>query len=971
MANIVKSNNDFFFRKNYLCIMRVFIFLFVSLPLLSQELIWTHNSPIIRSYSSPRTVDLNNDGTKDVIIGGGVDGYPTPYGVNAIDGANGNTLWTVTTRNEMFTSPQFFDYTNDNVDDIIIGGRDAELRLINGANGEVIWEFWDDENTNPNDFGWYNFYTSQIIEDQTGDNMPDILVSNGGDHSLDFSELNRPPGHILIIDGMNGNAFKTAVVPDSNETYMSPLLCDLNGNNNFTVILGTGGEGVAGNLWAVSLDDLLNEDITTNAIPLVPNSELGHIAPPSLGDLNNDNILDIVTQGFDGQLTAIDGANYNILWQYKIENTESSAAPIIGKFSQDDDNLDVFATIFSGIMSSYNDYYQVLLDGETGNVLWTDSLGLINFCSPIAFDSNLDDKDEVLISVINNNGNFFENELLLIDFINSTTSTFFGPIAGGNIASTPQICDLDSNGSLDVVFALQGDSLDPFGDGTFYEYGVNTIRLATDYTLPESEIGWASYMGSEFNGEYNDGCEGALGLFAFPSEICPGENNGAINLYVSEGIPPYTYLWSNGATTEDLENLEPGIYTVTVTDATGACDIISREIFEYSTVSFYEPPTCNGGSDGIAYFNSTGCDCNTSFCQFIWELNGDTIANGDGSTADETYKYLFDITAGTYTATIIHPDGCEVQQEIIVPNPTIIDSTFVMDECVGDSSGLIELINFEEDSLQTYIWNTGDTTKNIYNLSEGSYSVIVSDTLCTDTLSFEIENFEYINGSIEKWIGGNVGNPYELIGIDPDTLFLGDSCYAYNQYRYIFDEMETLSNAEYMEWGQLEGIEWNISGGNQGEVELNEYLSCSGDWCFYPTSYVGQAGTGPIVMPLFMEAGTYTLSVYNNLVPWSCVDNGIQIDIVVIDNLNACSSIGVDEFKHSIVTNSNNIYVDLHRSNRNYLIELFDIQGKKIYMEQNQNGTIYINTDKFTSGLYTIRIMSNENTHNQRILINR
>ena len=131
------------------------------------------------------------------------------------------------TRNEMFNSPQFFDYNEDGIDDILIGGRDAELRLIDGANGDLIWEFWDNE-TNPNDEGWYNFYTSQIIEDQTGDGFPDILAANGGDHSILYTENpNRPPGHIMIIDGFNGSEFKTAVVPDSNETYLSPLILSL------------------------------------------------------------------------------------------------------------------------------------------------------------------------------------------------------------------------------------------------------------------------------------------------------------------------------------------------------------------------------------------------------------------------------------------------------------------------------------------------------------------------------------------------------------------------------------------------------------------------------------------------------------------------------------------------------------------------------------------------------------------------
>ena len=118
--------------------MRILFFLFLSFQLIAQDIAWINNIETIRSYSSPRTTDLNNDGVKDVIIGGGVDGIPSAHGINAIDGLNGNNIWTVPTRNEMFTSPQFFDYNGDNIDDILIGGRDAELRLINGANPTLL-----------------------------------------------------------------------------------------------------------------------------------------------------------------------------------------------------------------------------------------------------------------------------------------------------------------------------------------------------------------------------------------------------------------------------------------------------------------------------------------------------------------------------------------------------------------------------------------------------------------------------------------------------------------------------------------------------------------------------------------------------------------------------------------------------------------------------------------------------------------
>ena len=75
---------------------------------------------------------------------------------------------------------------------------------------------------------------------------------------------------------------------------------------------------------------------------------------------------------------------------------------------------------------------------------------------------------------------------------------------------------------------------------------------------------------------------------------------------------------------------------------------------------------------------------------------GEIIAQGDGSTAEETYKYLFDIPAGVYTATIIHPNGCVLEEEIIVPETDLIGEAIIEHICPG--SGLLGSITFYPES---------------------------------------------------------------------------------------------------------------------------------------------------------------------------------------------------------------------------------------------------------------------------------
>ena len=50
---------------------------------------------------------------------------------------------------------------------------------------------------------------------------------------------------------------------------------------------------------------------------------------------------------------------------------------------------------------------------------------------------------------------------------------------------------------------------------------------------------------------------------------CHASNDGSIDLVVSGGLTPYTFIWSNGLFTEDINNLPPGTYTINVSDALG------------------------------------------------------------------------------------------------------------------------------------------------------------------------------------------------------------------------------------------------------------------------------------------------------------------------------------------------------------------------------------------------------------------
>ena len=187
----------------------LFIFGFNS-KRLSAQISWSNAIDSVSTLSSPRSVDLNANGIKDIVVGAGTDSTFSNYGVVALNGATGQSLWNLSTPDEIFTSAVFNDINNDSIPDIFIGGRNAQLYAIDGLSGTIIWEYFPQNlGLNPSDSGLYNFYSSQICDDYDGDNIKDILVTNGGDHKAAPFDP-RPPGYLMLISGYNGNLIARA-----------------------------------------------------------------------------------------------------------------------------------------------------------------------------------------------------------------------------------------------------------------------------------------------------------------------------------------------------------------------------------------------------------------------------------------------------------------------------------------------------------------------------------------------------------------------------------------------------------------------------------------------------------------------------------------------------------------------------------------------------------------------------------------
>lgn len=294
---------------------------------------------------------------------------------------------------------------------------------------------------------------------------------------------------------------------------------------------------------------------------------------------------------------------------------------------------------------------------------------------------------------------------------------------------------------------------------------------------------------------------------------CFGDCDAAIDALTAGGTAPFTYRWNTGATTQAIVGLPSGTYSVTVTDANGCTGTATGTVANPPQIvisTSVTAPACGGGATGSATVSATGGrspftykwsngqtgttatglnvgdyfvtvmdagGCNRTAKVTVASNAGFTIGvsstnascgatNGSatatvtgGGRAPFTYKWSTNATtstitgigAGSYSVTVTDANGCANTGSTTVnaAGNLTVNVTGTNAAC-GIANGTATATPTSGAAPFTYKWSTGASTQSITLLSEGTYSVTVTDaTGCTAIGSATITTGTSINVAID------------------------------------------------------------------------------------------------------------------------------------------------------------------------------------------------------------------------------
>ena len=221
---------------------------------------------------------------------------------------------------------------------------------------------------------------------------------------------------------------------------------------------------------------------------------------------------------------------------------------------------------------------------------------------------------------------------------------------------------------------------------------------------------------------------GIMSTMSAPDTICFQAGTGSAAVSVGGGTGPYLYDWSNGMSTASINNLDEGIYFVTITD-NGNCTFVDTayvtETPEISIELLQTGSFCHDGNDGSATIDAIragGIAMPFTDYNIQWDIVGQS-----GTTVNN-------LTGGqTYSVTVTDARGCTAENSITIDNPSEIESGIEGTKdasCFGGNDGEATAVGIGGSAPYTFQWDASANNQvqaTASNLSAGTYQVTITD----------------------------------------------------------------------------------------------------------------------------------------------------------------------------------------------------------------------------------------------------
>ncbi len=332
-----------------------------------------------------------------------------------------------------------------------------------------------------------------------------------------------------------------------------------------------------------------------------------------------------------------------------------------------------------------------------------------------------------------------------------------------------------------------------------------------------------------------------------------GQATGSVDLTVSGGIAPYTFFWSNGATTEDIQNLRTGSYQVVVSDANGCQSIghyFVQEVSDLRITSVVQKPNCANEPTGAIDVSVTG---GIAPYTYSWQ---------HGPTTQDVGNLI----AGIYRVTVTDNVGCTSLATILVQKQTLqITAQVVQPLCAEDTAGSIILTPVGGTSPFGYTWSNGETDNMLTGVPTGTYTVTVTDGAgCSVTLSYTLASPAPIS------VLATVGN--SMCGANGSYTINTIATGGRSPYQYLWSGGQTTSSVANLDAGTYQLSVRDVNG-----CVTNQEIVINPD-AFQWTCLISEPAAMPVCHSVGnqLQSSILDASLYN----WSLIssDNSWSID---------------------------------------------------------------------------------------------